>query len=58
MARDNRAEGAALVWLCLGIAALAGAVYVSEWIAYAALGLTFAGLLVFFLWPSRKTRQR
>ncbi len=56
MERSNGAENAAWVWLLLGIAALAGAVYVGEWIAYAALGLTVVGLLAFFLIPSRGER--
>lgn len=56
--QDNGAENAAGLWLVLGIIALVGAVYVGEWIAYVAVGLTFVGVLAYFLWPTKKTRQR
>lgn len=55
-AQSNGAETAALLWLVLGIAALAAAVAIGEWIAYLAVGLTFVAVLAWFTWPRRRTR--
>jgi hypothetical protein len=52
---DNGPELAGIVFLVTGIAAMAGAVYVGEWIAYVWLGLLVASVLAFFLWPSSPT---